>query len=205
MSRNTGDGRPEQLLVQVRTYQIRHLGCTLQSLQMFYNTDLPTITSLCLWNGQYGSKHWIIPTFRRHLTVRLSSAHANTSGRLVQHEPVELSRQVSSSARTQAPTEAPPAPSPVRPGAQLRHWLGPPSPRRSPPNGRSTRPSARLTVLSPVGRPPGQQGHETITENTSITDLIQVFSNECTGNLCKGCEGPMMKWFLLGSVSLNSP
>ncbi len=62
----------------------------------------------------------------------------------------------SSSPRTQAPTEAPSAPFPERPGAQLRHRLGPPSPTRSPPIGRSTRPSAQLTVSSPVGPPPSQ-------------------------------------------------
>lgn len=64
--------------------------------------------------------------------------------------------QTSSSPRTQAPTEAPSAPSPVRPGALLRHWRGPPSPRHNPPNGRSTRPSALPTASFPVGRPPSQ-------------------------------------------------
>lgn len=77
-------------------------------------------------------------------------------------------KQVSVSPRTQAPTEAPCAPSPIRAGAQLRHWLGPPSPRRSPPNGRSTRPFAQLNASFPGGRPPSRhkEGEMLIQQHT---------------------------------------
>lgn len=95
---------------------------------------------------------------RRRLPAVWSVLHTRTHT-VHWSNPNKLStvKQVSASPRTQAPTEAPCAPSPIQAGAQLRHWLGPPSPRRSPPNGRSTRSFAQLNASFPGGRPPSQQ------------------------------------------------
>lgn len=133
-----------------------------QSNQMFrlMKKQLSVIADVLLWwwlhsthkpvsvGWLHGSKHEFAPCcfFCLRIVAQFFNMMQLGSG-----------KHTNSSPRKQAPTEVPSAPSPVRPGALLRHWLGPPSPRHSPPNGHSSRPSAPLTASFPVSPPPSQQ------------------------------------------------
>lgn len=93
-----------------------------------------------LWQQTLGHFH----------TLRKTSCHLD-------YDPVILQvNHFSASARTQGPTEAHSALSPAAAAAQLRHWLGRPSPGQSPPSDHSIRQSSQQSSSFPGGLPPGR-------------------------------------------------